>query len=152
MNCLDIQERIVDLLLGQIDPAEKALILEHIARCPLCAEDFNFLSECINVCACPEFEEIDETYWEEFVVAVHQKISYEKPKPKFPYRTIIPIALSAVGAFGVIYLLFLRPQTREIAQPKGPEIQPDPYQEIYELTPEQQKEFIKMINQKYFGE
>lgn len=152
MNCLDIQDKITDLLLGQIDPQEKALILEHISKCPLCAEDFNFLSECINVCACPEFEEIDENYWEEFVVSIHQKISYEKPRPKFRYRTIIPIVLSAMGVFGIIYFLFLKPQNREVAQPRELEIQPDPYQEIYELTPEEQKEFIRMINQKYFGE
>ncbi|MCX7994303.1 MAG: zf-HC2 domain-containing protein [candidate division WOR-3 bacterium] len=152
MNCIEIQERIVDLIVGEIEPEEKELILQHINRCPTCAEDFYFISQCIDVCcSCPDFEVNDE-YWEEFLVTVHEKISLTKPKKPFPYHIVLPLA-GVIGALGVIYFLFLRPSSREIAQPQVPEIPSrDPIHEVYELTPEEQEEFIKMVNQKYFGE
>ncbi len=152
MNCLDIQDRIVDLILGDIEPEEKEIILRHLCECPICAEEFDFLKECISVCACPELEKIDESYWEEFVISVHEKIALTKPKPKFPYRVVIPIAASAIGVIGIAYFLFFKTPTKEVARPEIPEVQTDPFHEVYELSPEQQREFIKMVNQKYFGE
>uniref|UniRef100_A0A7C4THZ3 Zf-HC2 domain-containing protein n=1 Tax=candidate division WOR-3 bacterium TaxID=2052148 RepID=A0A7C4THZ3_UNCW3 len=151
MNCLDVQERIVDLLLGEVDPQEKAIILDHLARCPLCAEDYQFLSECISVCSCPDIEEADETYWENFLISVHERIVSAKTKSPFPYRIVIPIAASAIGILGVLYFLF-KFGNKEVARRVDTETQNDLYQEVYELTPEEQKEFIKMVNEKYFGE
>ncbi len=153
MNCFEIQERIIDLIIGNIEPEEKELILEHINRCPICAEDFYFIHKCIDVCcSCPDFEEKDE-YWEEFLVSVHERISLTKPKNPFPFRIVIPVAAGALGVLGVIYLFFFRPAPKEIAQPRIPDINnKDPIYEVYELSPEEQKEFIKMVNQKYFGE
>lgn len=153
MSCFEIQERIIDLIIGNIEPDEKELILEHINRCPSCAEDFYFIHQCIDVCcSCPDFEEKDE-YWEEFLVSVHERICLTKPKNPFPFRIVIPVAAGALGVLGVIYLFFFRPAPKEIAQPRIPDINTkDPIYEVYELSPEEQKEFIKMVNQKYFGE
>lgn len=152
MKCLDIQDRIVDLILGEIEPQEKEIILNHLAQCPFCADDFKFLSECISICSCPELKELDETYWEDFVISVHERIVTIKPKPLFPYRIVLPIVASAIGIFGFLYFFLFKPISQEVSQPLPPEIQKDPFGEIYELTPEEQKEFIKMINQRYFGE
>ncbi len=153
MNCFEIRERIVDLITGEIESDEKEWMLEHINHCPVCAEDFYFLSQCIDACySCPDFEENDE-YWEEFLVLVHEKITLTKPKNPFPFHILIPVAAGAVGVLALIYLLFLRTAPKEIAQPKVPESNnSDPIYEVYDLTPEEQKEFIKMVNQKYFGE
>ncbi|MEO0156882.1 MAG: hypothetical protein ABIL07_07195 [candidate division WOR-3 bacterium] len=153
MNCFEIQERIIDLIIGDIEPEVKELMLEHINRCPSCAEDFYFIRQCIDVCcSCPDFEEKDE-YWEEFLVSVHERVALTKPKNPFPFKIVIPAAAGALGVFGLIYLLFFRPATKEIAHPQTPELNnKDPIYEVYELSPEEQKEFIKMVNQKYFGE
>ncbi|MEO0136480.1 MAG: hypothetical protein ABIL39_05875 [candidate division WOR-3 bacterium] len=153
MNCFEIQERLVDLIIGDVEPEEKAQLLEHINRCPLCAEDFYFIRQCIDICcSCPDFEE-DDTYWEEFLVTVHEKISLTKPKNPFPYRIVIPITAGVLGALGLIYFLFFRPAPKEIARSRMPDMNVrDPIQEVYELTPEEQQEFIKMVNQRYFGE
>ncbi len=152
MNCYEVQERIIDLIIDDIEPEEKELIIAHINQCSICAEEFSFLNECINVCcSCPDFEE-EEEYWEEFLVSVHEKICLTKPKNPFPFRIVIPVAAGALGVMGIVYFLFFRPAPREIAQPKPDELNKDPVYEVYELSPEEQQEFIKMVNQKYFGE
>ncbi len=152
MNCFEIQERIVDLIIGDIDPVEKELMIAHINECPLCAEEFQFINECIDVCcSCPDFEE-DEVYWEEFLFSVHEKIALTKPKSPFPFHIVLPVAAGALGAFGIFYFLFLKPAPKEIALPKPNGVDNEPVYEVYDLTPEEQQEFIKMINQKYFGE
>jgi|UniRef100_A0A7V3VUX9 hypothetical protein len=152
MNCFEVQERIIDLIIGDIEPEEREIILSHINQCPLCAEDFYFLRECIDACtSCPDFEENDE-YWEEFLFTVHERISLEKPKRKFPFRTVVPIAAGAIGAMGIIYLLFFRPSPKAIVQSQPLDSERSPIYEVYDLTPEEQEEFIKMVNQKYFGE
>jgi hypothetical protein len=153
MNCLDIQDKIVDLILcGELDPLEKRMIMEHIEHCPFCAEDYKFLSQCIGACECPELQCQGDIYWEEFVVSVHEKIALEKPRPLFPYRIVIPIAASVFAIIGISYFLFFKPAQKQIAKPSAPGAQNDPFQEVYELTPEEQQEFIKMINQRYYGE
>lgn len=152
MNCLDIQERFVDLIIGDIEPEEKEIMLAHINQCPLCAEEFQFLKDCIDVCGSyPDFEE-DEIYWEEFLISVHKQIALTKPKSPFPFQIVLPVAAGAIGVMGIIYFLFFKPVQKEIAQPKSNDMNKDPVYEVYELTPEEQQEFIKMINQKYFGE
>jgi len=152
MNCFEIQERIVDLIIGDIELEEKEIIIAHINQCPICAEEFQFISQCIDVCCSfPDFEE-DEVYWEEFLISVHEKIALTKPKSPFPFHIVLPVAASALGAMGIIYFLFFRPAPKEIAQPKPSDVNKEPIYEVYELTPEEQQEFIKMVNQKYFGE
>lgn len=152
MNCSEIQERLVDLIVGDIDPEEKETMINHINQCPACAEEFQFLSHCLDVCCSwPDFEE-DEMYWEEFLISVHEQISLTKPKSPFPFRIVLPVAASALGAIGIIYFLFFKPAQKEVAQHEPAEINRDPVYEVYELTPEEQQEFIKMVNQKYFGE
>lgn len=151
MNCFEIQERIVDLIIGDMSPEEKEIIINHINQCPACAEEFQFLSQCIEVCSsCPDFKE-DELYWEEFLVSVHEQIALTKPKSPFPFRIVLPMAVGAIGAIGIVYFLFFRPMPKEVAQQKPSDTTNDPVYEVYELTPEEQQEFIKMVNQKYFG-
>jgi hypothetical protein len=153
MNCFEIQERIVDLITGDIEPEAKELILEHINRCPNCAEDFYLISQCIDICcSCPDFEENDQ-YWEEFLISVHERVCLTKPKNPFPFHIVVPVAAGVCGALGLVYFLFFRPAPKMIAQPSAPDINnKDPIYEVYELSPEEQREFIKMVNQKYFGE
>lgn len=152
MNCFEIQDRIVDLIIGYISPEEKEIMLSHISQCPTCAEEYQFLSRCIDVCcSCQDFEEND-IYWEEFLVSVHEQIAMIKPKPAFPFRIVIPVAAGAIGVLGIIYFFFFKPVQKEIAQQKPEDLNKDPIHEVYELTPEEQQEFIKMVNQKYFGQ
>jgi len=152
MNCFDIQDRIIELIMGELNQQERFVIEEHINSCPVCYEDFRFLSECLKVYEYPEIEQFDETYWEEFVISVHEQISKEKIRKPFPYHIIIPIAASVIGVIGLGYFLLFRPSPKQAAEPHPPEIERDPYHEVYELTPEEQQEFIKMINQRYYGE
>jgi hypothetical protein len=91
--------------------------------------------------------EMSETYWEEFTVTIHDKIARVKPQPRFPYAVVLPIAATVLAALGISYFVFIRPRSNSVAKPKiAPE---DTYQEVYELTPDEQQEFIKLINQRY---
>jgi len=153
MNCLEIQEKIIDLLLGELSPTDEMLVQEHLNSCPLCHEEFQFLSECLQVCTLSEAEtcecQFQETYWDEFVVSVHEKITHEKIEKNFPFRIVIPIAASALVAIALGYYFFLRPSPQETVQETLPSYKIDPYEEVYELSPEEAEEFIKMINQRY---
>lgn len=153
MNCLDVQEKIIDLLFGDLSPEDKMLVQKHINTCPLCREEFQFLHECLQVCTLDETEtcecQFHETYWDEFVVSVHEKITHETKESTFPFRTVIPIAASALAAFALGYYFFLRPQPQETVQETLPSYEIDPYEEVYELTPEETEELLKIIDQRY---
>lgn len=149
MNCLDVQEKIIDLLLGEIDPEDEALIQEHLNSCPTCYEDFKFLKECLDACSLPEISEFNESYWDEFAVSIHERITHEKLAKKFPFRIVLPIAASAIIVFGIGYYFFLRPTPQPTAQGNLPHYEYDPYEEVNDLSPEEAEEFIELINQRY---
>lgn len=153
MKCIDVQENIIYMLCDEISQNDRQAVLEHIRNCPMCSQEFNFLCECLELCAPTESEtcecQFQETYWEDFVFSVHQRISHEKFERRFPFRIVIPVVASAIAAFGIGYFLFLRPGPQEIVQEESPTYQGGQYEEVYELTPEQQEEFIRIINQRY---
>jgi len=151
MNCLEVQDKIIDLLLGEIDPEDEVLIQGHLNDCPLCYEDFKFLQQCLNLCgqpARPEFHKT-KTYWDEFVISIHEKIVHESIEKKFPFRVVIPIAASALVAIGIGYYFFSRPAPQKTVQETPPNYHYDLHEEVYELSPEETEEFIRLINQRY---
>ncbi|MEE8596716.1 MAG: zf-HC2 domain-containing protein [bacterium] len=154
MNCIEIQEKIIDMVLDELTPQDEILIREHLESCMICREEFRFLSECIQTCTLEHTEtcecQFQETYWEEFVVSVHERISHEKIETKFPFRIAIPIAASALIAIGLGYIFLLRPSPEQTAQEESPSYyEYDPYKEMDDFSPEEAEEFIKIINQKY---
>jgi hypothetical protein len=153
MNCIEIQEKIIDMVLGELTSQDEILIREHLESCMICREEFRFMSECIQTCTLEYTEtcecQFQETYWEEFVVSVHERISHEKIETKFPFRIVIPIAASAIIAITFGYYFFIRPKPQETVQETRPGYKPDVYDEIYELSPEETEDFIKLIQQKY---
>ncbi|MCK5258293.1 MAG: zf-HC2 domain-containing protein [Thermoplasmatales archaeon] len=154
MNCIEIQEKIIDMVLGELTSQDEILIREHLESCMICREEFRFLSECIQTCTLEHTEtcecQFQETYWEEFVVSVHERISHEKIETKFPFRIVIPIAASALIAIGLGYIFLLRPSPEQTAQEESPSYyEYDPYKEMDDFSPEEAEEFIKIINQKY---
>ncbi len=156
MNCFDAQERIIDLMLGELTPEDEVLLKEHIDECPMCRQEFEFLSDCFQICTDEKNESCDchfqEPYWDEFVSTVHEKITHEKMERRFPFQIVLPIAASVLVVAAVGYYFFLRPAPKDVAQEPVPKSEHDPYEEVYELTPEETEEFIKMINQKYSTE
>ena len=153
MKCLDVQENIIYMLLDEISVEDRNAVLEHIRGCPICREEYTFLDQCLQLCS-PSAEEtctcqFKETYWDEFVFSIHEKIVHEKFEKKFPYRAFIPIVASALVAFGIGYFLFIRPKPQVTAQKDTPGLEGGQYEEVYELTPEEQEEFIRIINQRY---
>ena len=154
MNCFEIQDKIIDLVLGELTPEDEALIREHAKHCFMCREELRLLSECMQICAFSETEACEchfqETYWQEFTASVHERISHEKIESRFPFRVVIPIAASALIAIGLGYIFFLRPSPEQTAQEESPSYyEYDPYKEMDDLSPEEAEEFIKIINQKY---
>ncbi len=154
MNCIEIQEKIIDMVLDELTSQDEILIREHLESCMICREEFRFLSECIQTCTLEHTEtcecQFQETYWEEFVVSVHERISHEKIETKFPFRIVIPIAASALIAIGLGYIFLLRPSPEQTAQEESPSYyEYDPYKEMDDFSPEEAEEFIKIINQKY---
>jgi hypothetical protein len=155
MNCFEIQEKIIDLVIGELTPEDERLIREHIKECPICREELEFINSCLQTCTLEDDETCEcyyqETYWNDFVVDMHEKISHEKPETRFPFEVIIPIAASAALVGVLAYFIFIRPSQEQTAQDN--EIpsyyQYDPYDEMDKLSPEETEEFIKMINQKY---
>ena len=157
MNCFEAQEKIIDLVLDELTRDEVILLEEHLNDCPLCHDDFELLNECLQVCVAENSEtcvcQFQETYWDEFIVTVHDKISQERIERKFPFQIVLPIAATALAAFLIGYYFFLRPQPKERVQETRPDYEEyDPYEDIYELSPEETEEFIEMINQRYGGE
>lgn len=153
MKCLDVQENIISMLCDELPAEERAAVLEHIRNCPVCRAEYNLVDECLQLCTPSETEacacQYQETYWEEFVFSVHEKIINEKFERRFPFRIVIPVVASAAVAFAVGYFLFMKPKPEITAQQGPPRLEGGQYEEIYELTPEQQEEFIKIINQRY---
>ncbi|OPX18561.1 hypothetical protein BXT86_00555 [candidate division WOR-3 bacterium 4484_100] len=153
MNCLEAQDKIIDLVLGEISPLEKQQLQEHLEHCPLCYEEFKFLNDCIQICIAEKAEtckcQFQETYWDEFIYTVHERVIQEKTTPRFPLRVVLPIAASALAAIGISYFLFFRPGPEQTVKKFAPTYENDTYDEVYDLTPEEQQEFIKMINQRY---
>jgi len=98
-----------------------------------------------RLCEC----QFHETYWDEFVVSVHEKITHEKIESKFPFRIVIPIAASAFAAIALGYYFFLRPKPQETAEETLPSYEIDAYEEVYELSPEETEEFLRMVDQRY---
>lgn len=153
MKCLDVQENIIYMLLNEISPEEHDAVLEHMESCPACREEYRALSEYLQLCSPSEGEacacQFQETYWDEFVFSVHEKIIHEKFERKFPFRIVIPVVASALVVFTAGYFLFVRPKPQITAQEGPPRREGGQFEEVYELTPEQQEEFIKIINQRY---
>jgi hypothetical protein len=154
MNCIDIQEKIIDLLIGELSAEDRYLVQQHMESCPLCRDDFHFLSECLQICSLEESEtcecQFQETYWNEFVVSVHERITHEKIEKRFPFHIIIPIAASGIFAIILSYYIFLKPKPQETVQERLPGYEPDTYEEVQDFSPEETEEFLKLINQKYY--
>ena len=153
MNCFEAQEKIIDLILDELTREDEILLKDHLNRCPVCSEDFEFLSECLQLCTFEESEtckaQFHETYWDEFIVSVHERIDHERTTKKFPFHIILPIAASAIAATVIGYYFFLRPTPQVTVQETLPGYEYDVYEEVYELSPEEREEFIKMINERY---
>ena len=146
-DCPEIKDKIIELIRHQLAEDEREMIEKHIHSCPLCEEEFRFLHECMKAFEPEDCVAMTEAYWEEFTVSIHDKIAHVKPQPRFPYAVILPIAATVLAALGITYFVFIRPKPQQVAKPK---IAPDDtYQEVYELTPEERQEFIKLINQRY---
>jgi hypothetical protein len=157
MNCIEAQEKVIDFVLGELSHEEAILLKEHMDQCPTCNGDFKLLSQCLQVCIEEDSEtcvcQFQESYWEEFIVSVHDKISHEKIEKRFPFHVVIPVAASILIAMALGYYIFLRPKPEETVEETTPNYEAyDPFQEVDELSPEEAEEFIKIINQRYGGE
>lgn len=154
MNCFDVQDKMIDLVLGELTSSEELKIREHVEQCPMCSEELQLLSSCIKTCLSEETEACEchfqQTYWENFVVTIHKKIIDEKMECRFPFRVVIPIAASGLLAAALGYLIFFRPSSEQTVQEVAPPYyEYDPYDEMDGLSPEETEEFIRIIDQKY---
>jgi hypothetical protein len=154
MNCFDVQEKIIDMVIGELSPEEEAEIREHTAHCPMCREELHMLTTCMQTCITEESETCEcrfqDTYWEDFVVTMHKKISHEKIESKYPFKIILPVAVSVLAAATIGYFLFVQPKPEETVDSEAPSYyEYDPYDEMDELSPEETEQLIKIINQKY---
>ncbi len=154
MNCLDIQERIIDILLGEAGEEEKRFILDHLESCPVCREDYTLVNACLESCADTEEEtclcHFQSEYWDEFVVNVHQRIRGEKPYRPFPFAIVLPIAAGAAMAILLGYFVFIGPSAQQTARRDDAQYyQYDPYDELDDLSPAEKERFIQMINQRF---
>jgi len=154
MNCFDVQEKIIDLVLGELTPDEESMIREHARQCPLCREELQLLSICMQTCVSEESETCEcrfqETYWDDFIITMHEKISHEKIESKFPFKIVLPVAASVLLAATIGYFVFFRPKPEQTVEEETPSYyEYDPYEEMDRLSPEEAEELIKIINQKY---
>ena len=120
MNCFEAKDRIIDLILGELTPEDEIVLKAHLEICSICTEELEFLSTCFQVCKESPGETCEcqfvETYWDEFVVSVHEKISHEKMARNFPIYIVLPITLSALAGIFIGWYFFFRPSPRETAQ------------------------------------
>lgn len=151
LKCIDVREKIIDLVLGELSPEEISLVQEHLDDCVMCSEEYRFVRDCMSACTYEEAEtcvnQFHETYWESFIFSVHERISHEKIEKKFPFHIVVPVAASLL-AIGIGYFILFRPAPEKTAQEElAPYYEYDPYNEVDEMTPEEREEFIKMIEQ-----
>jgi hypothetical protein len=146
-DCPEIKDKIIELIRHQLAEDDRLMVEEHIRSCPMCEEEFNFLHECLKAFEPEDCIEMTEAYWDEFTISVHEKIAHVKPHARFPYAVVLPLAATVLAALGISYFVFIRPKPNPVAKPRTQT--DDSYQEVYELTPEEQQEFIKLINQRY---
>src|SRR4030042_2217203 len=147
MNCPDIQERIIDIVLGEAGEEEKQLIFEHLETCPVCRQDYALINACIELCTYREEEtcscHFQTAYWDEFVVNIHQQIRHEKPRKPFPFAIVLPIAAGAAMAIIIGYFVLIRPSSEQTAQRDDAQyFQYDQYDELNDLSPEEKERFI----------
>jgi hypothetical protein len=64
---------------------------------------------------------------------------------------VLPIAASLLFVMTLGYYVFIRPKPGQTAEDENTPgfYEYDPYEEIYELSPEEQEQFLEMINQRY---
>jgi hypothetical protein len=154
MNCFDVQEKMIDLLHNELTPEDEEAIRQHLQECVFCRQEFQFLHECLQVCSLDETEtcvcQFKETYWDEFILSVHDKITHEKIEQPFPFKIVLPIAASVLAAAALSYFFIFRPKPETTAGEDAPSFyEYDPYEEIHELSPEETEKFIELINQRY---
>ncbi len=154
MTCFDVQEKMIDLVLGELTLDQEAEIRDHAKQCPVCREELQLLSVCMQTCTFEDTETCEcffqETYWENFVITMHEKITHEKMECRFPFRIVIPVAASAFLVATLGYFIFFRSSPEQTVQEETPSYyEYDPYEEMNDLSPEEAEEFIKIINQKY---
>ena len=123
MTCFDVQEKMIDLVLGELTLDQEAEIRDHAKQCPVCREELQLLSVCMQTCTL---------------------------ECRFPFRIVIPVAASAFLVATLGYFIFFRSSPEQTVQEETPSYyEYDPYEEMNDLSPEEAEEFIKIINQKY---
>ncbi len=99
-----LHEKLIDYVCGELDPGELAEVEEHVDACPCCQAELAFLRTITDAVCTERRPVMTETFWQSFVVEVHQKIVCCRQRV-FPLWSV-PVALAGLGLLlGLAYVL-----------------------------------------------
>jgi hypothetical protein len=119
MRCEDIEFRLLELIEGELPPAQRSDVLTHLDGCAACTAEFSAYQDLLTLVQVDSVPEPSPRYWEEFLPSLKHRIEQEahrrKPTPAawltgvgswftFRPRLIAGLAVAAVSMFIVVRL------------------------------------------------
>ncbi len=121
MTHQDMQELLYDYAYGEIDPATKEGVDEHLASCPVCARELQDLRTTLDILPRPiddPADRLDDAYWKSLALGIERELRRKKAprskgvadffrkvasslvhRPAFTYPALGALALLAAAVF-----------------------------------------------------
>lgn len=119
MKCEDIECKLVELIEGELAPAQRSEVLTHLDRCATCTAEFSAYRDLLALVQVDPVPEPSSGFWEEFLPSLKHRIGQEVDRPRptpaswlagvgswfaFRPRLIAGLAVAAVSIFIVVRL------------------------------------------------
>ena len=78
MRCQRIQPYLLALVEGELKQSKREKVARHVAACPACASAMRSLRQTLRVVQTIDVPEPSPAFWQEFGVALHQRIRREE--------------------------------------------------------------------------
>ncbi|MDE2059254.1 MAG: zf-HC2 domain-containing protein [candidate division NC10 bacterium] len=139
MRCDDVECRLLELIEGELPPAQRAEVLTHLHDCATCTVEFSAYHDLLALVRVDPVPEPSPDFWEEFLPSLKHRIEQEtlthQSKPTSPAwlagvgswftfrpRLIAGLAVAAVSIFVIVRLPgFLPGRTDRQAAPVSTE-------------------------------
>ncbi|MBI2883719.1 MAG: zf-HC2 domain-containing protein [Candidatus Methylomirabilis oxyfera] len=119
MRCDDVEFKLLELIEGELPPAQRSEVLAHLDDCAACTAEFSAYHDLLTLVQVDPVPEPSPGFWEEFLPSLKHRIGQEasgrKPTPAawltgvrswltFRPRLIAGLAVAAVSMFIIVRL------------------------------------------------
>ena len=119
MRCEDVEFKLLELIEGELPPAQRSEVLTHLDGCAACTAEFSAYRDLLALVRVDPVPEPSPGFWKEFLPSVKHRIGQEVPRRKstpagwltgvgswfaFRPRLIASVAVAAVSIFIVVRL------------------------------------------------